>query len=248
MTVPSALSVSAADPAGGLLGADLLAFGALGVAGSGVVTAVTAGGLRSPGPAQEVPVALLRASLDAAFAASRFAAVKVGVVPSAPAARAIARALAPLRVPRVLHPGFAPASEVRLVRATALDAVVRDLFPGAALVVLGQAEASALAGFPIREENDVKAAARRVQALGPAAVLVTGGSAAGDRVVDGLLDGRTWHRFDAERLPPPSDLTAGDRLSAAVTALLATGETLPDAVARARSLGSGLPSTLYGNP
>ncbi|MBP7675823.1 MAG: bifunctional hydroxymethylpyrimidine kinase/phosphomethylpyrimidine kinase [Thermoanaerobaculia bacterium] len=248
MTASSALAASATDPSGGLLTADLLSFGAFGVAGSGLVTAVTADGLRSPGPVQEIPVALLRAGLESALSARRFTAVKIGIVPSAPAVRAIARGLAHLPAPRVLHPGFAPRSGVRLVRSAALDAFVRDLFPGAALVVLGQAEASALAGFPIREENDVKAAARRVQALGPAAVLVTGGGEAGDRIVVGLLDGRTWHRFDSNSLPAPTDLAAGDRLSAAVTALLAIGETLPDAVARARSWGSGLPSTLYGNP
>ncbi len=246
MTAPSALSISAADPIGGLLAADLLAFGALGVAGSGVVTAVTAGGLRSAGPVQEVPVALLRAGLDAAFAASQFGAVKVGVVPSAPAVRAVARALAPHPAPRVLHPGFAPSSEIQLVRSAALDAFVRDLFPGAALVVLGEAEASALAGFPIREEADVKAAARRVQALGPSAVLVLGGATPAARTFDGLLDGRTWHRFDSA--PLALSPNAGNRLSGAVTALLARGETLPDAVARARTQGSGLPSTLYGFP
>lgn len=230
MTAPLALSVSAVDPAGGLLVADLLAFGALGVAGSGLVTAVTANGLRSPGPVQEVPVALLRAGLESALSTKPFAAMKIGIVPSAPAVRAIARGLSRMSAPRVLHPGFAPRSEVRLVRSAALDAFVRDLFPGAALVVLGQEEASALAGFPIRGEADVKTAARRVQALGPAAVLVIGGAAGGDRIVDGLLDGRTWHRFDSERLPEDA---AGHRLSATVTALLATGETLPDAVARA---------------
>lgn len=238
MTVPSALSVSAADPAGGLLAADLLAFGALGVAGSGVVTAVTAGGLLSPGPSQEVPVALLRAGFDAAFAAHRFAAVKVGVVPSAPAARAIARALARLPAPRVLHPAFAPRSEVRLVRAAAVDSIVRDLFPGAALVVLGHGEASALAGFPLQEEADAKAAARRIQSLGPSAVLVMGGGGAGGRIVDGLLDGRTWHRFDSDRFPTPPVDAAEDRLSASVTALLAAGETLPDAVSRALALAA----------
>lgn len=231
MTVPSALAVSAADPTGGLLTADLLAFGALGVAGSGLVTAVTADGLNLPGPIQEVPVALVRAGLDAALSARRFTAVKIGIVPSAPAVRAIARGLARVPASRVLHPGFAPRTEVRLVRTAALHAFVRDLFPGAALVVLGQPEASALAGIPIREENDVKAAARRVQALGPAAVLVLGRAAPGDRSPDDLLDGRTWHRFDSAPLPPSLD--AGDRLSGAVTALLARGETLPDAVAQA---------------
>lgn len=233
MTAPSALSVSASDPGGGLLATDLLAFGALGVAGAGLVTAVTASGVRAPGPVQEVPVALLRAGLESALAARRFAAVKIGIVPSAPAVRAIARALACLPAPRVLHPAFAPLPEVRLFRAAALDALVRDLFPGAALVVLGQGEASALAGFPVLEEADAKAAARRVQSLGPSAVLVTCGGRTGDRITHGLLDGRTWHRFHSDRLRHPPDDAAEDRFSAAVTALLATGETLPDAVARA---------------
>lgn len=232
MNAPSALSVSASDPGGGLLAADLLAFGALGVAGSGLVTAVTASGVRAPGPVQEVPVALLRAGLESALAARRFAAVKIGIVPSAPAVRAIARALACLPAPRVLHPEFAPQPEVRLFRAAALDALVRDLFPGAALVVLGQGEASALAGFPVQEEADAKAAARRVQSLGPSAVLVTCGGRTGG-ITHGLLDGRTWHRFHSDRLRNPPDDAAEDRFSAAVTALLATGETLPDAVARA---------------
>ena len=60
MTAPLALSVSAVDPAGGLLVADLLAFGALGVAGSGLVTAVTATaaactGISSAPPWQAAP-------------------------------------------------------------------------------------------------------------------------------------------------------------------------------------------------
>lgn len=235
MAAPSALSISAADPVGGLLATDLLVFGALGVAGSGIVSAVAVHGVRKPGAVHDVPVALLRAEVEAALQDGPPGAVKIGVLTTVPAVRAVARGLAPVPAPRVVHPGFAPRSGVRLVRPAVLDAVVRDLLPGAALLVLGRGEAAALAGFAMRDESDVKAAARRIQALGPAAVLVTGGGADGPRVVDGLLDGRTWHRFDTCRLEAAVEGASGDRLSAAVTALLAGGETLPDAVARARA-------------
>lgn len=246
MARPTALSINASDPSGGLLAADLLAFDALGVGGAGIVTAATSRGLRREEPIHDVPVALLRASLAAVFEARRPGAVKVGLVPAVPAARALARALGPLGSPLVVDPGFAPASGVRLVRSAVLDALVRDLLPCAALVTLNVAEASVLAGFAIRSEADAKAAARRVQALGPAAVLVTGGCVEGPTVVDGLLDGRTWHRFEAPRLEAPPACGAGGLVSAAVTAWLTLGETLPDAVSRAlgfvrRALGAGWP-------
>jgi hydroxymethylpyrimidine/phosphomethylpyrimidine kinase len=259
MVFPCALAISATDPGGSLLAADLLAFDTLGVVGSGVVTATTAHGLRRPGPVHDVPVAAVRASLEASLQSRPPSAVKVGVLTTVPAARAVARALAGGAAPVVLDPGFAPASGVRLLRSSVLETLVHDLLPGAALVTLNLLEASALAGFAIRGEPDAKAAARRIQALGPGAVLVTGGCADGPTVVDGLLDGRTWHRFEAPRSDVPPACGAGGLLSAAVTAWLAAGETLPDAVARGltfvhRALaagwgaGSGLHTTLYGAP
>jgi hydroxymethylpyrimidine/phosphomethylpyrimidine kinase len=246
MASASALAISASDPGGGLLAADLLAFDLLGVLGSGVVTAVTAQGVRRAGPAHDLPVAMLRSSLEAALATRPPAAVKIGVLTTVPAVRTVAKALAPVPAAHVLDPGFAPRSGVRLLRSTVLDALVHDLFPSAALVTLNLPEASALAGFAIRGEADAKAAARRIQSLGPSAVLVTGGCADGPAVVDGLLDGRTWHRFESPRLDVPPACGAGNLLSAAVTAWLATGETLPDAVTRSlafvrRVLASGWP-------
>lgn len=247
MTVPSALSISAVDPGGGLLAADLLAFEALGVLGSGVVTVLTAHGIRQAGPAHDAPMAILRPSIEAVLSTRPPFSVKIGVLPTVPAVKAVARALSSLSVPVVVDPGFAPRSGVRLLRSTVVDAIVRDLLPAAAVVTLNLLEASALAGFAIRSEADAKVAARRIQALGPLAVLVTGGCAEGPTVIDGLLDGRTWHRFESPRHDIPAACGAGGLLSAATAAWLARGETLPDAVSRAitfvhRSLAAGWPA------
>jgi hydroxymethylpyrimidine/phosphomethylpyrimidine kinase len=247
MAVPSALAISATDPGGGLLAADLLAFEALGILGSGVVTALTAYGIRQPGPAHDVPMGILRPSLEGSLSTRPPSSVKVGILTTVPAVRTVARTLASVFVPLVVDPGFVPRSGVRLLRSTVVDAVVRDLLPSAALVTLNLLEASALAGFVIRSEAEVKVAARRIQALGPSAVLVTGGCAEGANVVDGLLDGRTWHRFESLRSDIPLASGAGGLLSAAVAAWLAKGETLPDAVYRAisfvhKSLAAGWPA------
>jgi hydroxymethylpyrimidine/phosphomethylpyrimidine kinase len=235
MAVPFAHAISATDPGGGLLAADLLVFEVLGVRAAGIVSAMTAHGVRQAGAAHDPPVAILRASLEAALSTRPPAAIKIGILTTVPSVRTVARALSASSAPRVVDPGFAPASGVRLLRSTVLDAIVHDLLPSAALVTLNILEASALAGFAIREEADAKAAARRIQALGPTAVLITGGCAEGPTVVDGLLDGRTWHRFESPRADIPAVCGARGLLSAAVTAYLATGETLPDAVSRAHA-------------
>lgn len=247
MSVSSALAISAADPGGGLLATDLLAFDVLGVLGSGVVTALTSHGIRQAGSSYDAPMAILRASLEAALSTRPPSSVKVGLLTTVPAVRTVAKALAPGSVPLVVDPGFVPRSGVRHLRSTVVDAVVRDLLPAAALVTLNLLEASALAGFAIRSEADAKVAARRIQALGPSAVLVTGGCAEGATVIDGLLDGRTWHRFESPRSDTPLACGAGGLLSAAVTAWLARGETLPDAVSRAiafvhHALAAGWPA------
>jgi hydroxymethylpyrimidine/phosphomethylpyrimidine kinase len=108
-------------------------------------------------------------------------------------------------------------------------------------------EASVLAGLPIRDEADAKLAARRIQAMGPRAVLITGGHAEGPVVVDGLLDGRTWLRFTAPRIETTSTHGTGCTLSSAIAAHLARGADVPEAVTlaiayvrRALALAPGL--------
>jgi hydroxymethylpyrimidine/phosphomethylpyrimidine kinase len=110
--------------------------------------------------------------------------------------------------------------------------LIHELLPLASLITPNLPEASVLAGFAIRNEADAKRAARAIQGLGPRAVLIKGGHSEGSEIVDGLLDGRTWHLYHHERLETVHLHGVGCTLSAAITAWLARGETLPEAVAR----------------
>jgi len=107
------------------------------------------------------------------------------------------------------------------------------------------AEAGALAGGEVRDVAGMRAAARALHARGPQWVLVTGGHLAGP-AVDVLFDGDTFTELEAERIGGPAGLRGlgglhgtGCVLSAAITAHLARGASVPDAVAAAKDHVTG---------
>jgi len=80
----------------------------------------------------------------------------------------------------------------------------------------------------------MREAARRILDLGPKAVLVKGGHLGGE-AVDILFDGSDWIELRAERIGTPHTHGTGCTYSAAITACLAKGMALPDAVSRAKA-------------
>jgi hydroxymethylpyrimidine/phosphomethylpyrimidine kinase len=234
MSLPIALTIAGSDPCGGAgIQADLKTFEALDVYGTSVITAVTAQNTVATMTIHELPSALVREQLRAVLADLPPRAVKIGMLASVPVIRAVAAELAMVKAPVVLDPVMLTKSGARLLRATGLEALVHALFPLTAVVTPNLPEASVLAGFPIRDEADAKLAARRIQAMGPRAVLITGGHAEGPLEVDGLLDGRTWIRFTGERIESTSTHGTGCTLTSAIAAHLARGSDLPEAVAHA---------------
>lgn len=242
MGVPVALTISASDPSGASgVQADLKAFDALGVYGTSVLSAVTAQSTRGFFAREDVPLSLLKAQLEAVLADFPPRAVKVGLLASVPALRLAARLLPPSGADLVVDPVLETRDGAPLLRPASLLALTHDLLPLAALLVVGPVGASALARRDVSTPAEAKAAAMRLVALGARAVLVTGARSEGTAPVDGLLDGKTWHRFEAPSDCPATALSAAPRgtfgkrqtLSAAVTAWLARGQTLPEAVSLA---------------
>ena len=231
MSSASALSVGSLEVGGGGgLPADLKTFESLGVTGASVVASVTVQDEVSLAAVHDVPLAAVREQLRAARQAPPPNAVKVGLVATVPVIRLLAAELPGLLAPIIVDPEMTAGGELRLGRRTSVSALVRDLLPAATIVTPNLVEASVLAGFAIQGEADAKRAARAIQQLGPQAVLIKGGQAEGREIVDGLLDGRTWMTYRHPRLCERRFHGTGATLSAALTAYLALGETLPDAV------------------
>ena len=239
-----AFSIAGSDPTGGAgLQADLQVFRALGVHGAGAITAIT---VQDTGRVKRVLPVFPTVVLDqirVVFADLTPDAVKLGMLASDDVARNVALALDALPappappVPIVVDPVLAASDGTALLERRALP-VLRELIGRAAIVTPNLGEAEALVEIDASTRAGSEAAARAlVVSLGAGAALVTGGHR--DGAPDDLLAVRhgtgvrlAW--LPGERVGAGNVHGTGCALAAAITAGLARGEALEDAVARAR--------------
>lgn len=223
--VPRALTIAGSDSGGGAgVQADLKAFAAAGVHGLSALVALTAQNTVGVTAVHEVPVAFVRAQLDAVFADIGVDAAKTGMLFSREAIEEVADFLATHPVPLVVDPVLLASSGARLLREDAVDALVGRLFPLATVVTPNLPEAQALCDNLAQDRAEL---AERLVELGARAAIVTGGH--GDTSVDHLFDGRVHIDIPVERLPVAATHGAGCTHSATVAALLARGQTLEEA-------------------
>jgi len=230
---PIALTIAGSDSGGGAgIQADLKTFHAFKVFGTSAVTAVTAQNTLGVTAIHAVPLDDVRAQIDAVVSDLRPAAVKTGMLATAELVSVVASAVREHGLERyVLDPVMVATSGDRLLEQDAVATIVRELLPLADLVTPNLHEAGILAEMSVRTTEDMREAGHRILDLGAGAVLVKGGHLEGD-VVDVLLgagEERAWMR---PRIDTPHTHGTGCTLSAAITAALALGESLPDAVAR----------------
>jgi hydroxymethylpyrimidine/phosphomethylpyrimidine kinase len=172
-------------------------------------------------------------------------AVKVGMLGTAQVTHAVARALdeLPAGIPVVVDPVMVAESGACLLDADAQSALVAEILPRARVLTPNLPEARVLAGLPaaegdmvvIGEESEARELARAVLALGPGAVVLTGGHRA--RAVDLLVDGGgALVEIPGERHPGGAAHGSGCTHSAVLAARLALGDTLLQAATVARRL------------
>jgi len=235
---PRVLSIAGSDSGGGAgIQADLKTFAALGCYGMTAITALTAQNTLGVRAIHPVPVAMLRAQIDAVVEDIGVDAVKIGMLHSAETVRAIAAAIRDHGLqPVVLDPVMMSTSGAVLIDEEAIAVLVAELFPLAALITPNLDEAALLVGQPLDGEPAMLEAARRLRQMGAPAVLLKGGHLAGDTVSDLLLaadDEPVWLR--APRIRSGNTHGTGCTLSSAIAAGLATGASLSEAVASAHA-------------
>lgn len=231
-----ALTIAGSDSGGGAgIQADLKTFQRFGVFGTSAITAITAQNTRGVAAWEAVSGSLVRAQIDSVAEDLRPAAVKSGMLASAEIALSVAGAIRDHSLANyVLDPVMVATSGDVLLEPDAIDVVRRGLVPQALLVTPNVHEAAILVGEAIDDEEAmIRAAESIVRDMGAQAVLIKGGHLeSGDRVVDILYDGNV-RAFRTRRLATTSTHGTGCTLSAAITAQLATGESLHAAVRRA---------------
>ncbi len=238
----TALTIAGSDSGGGAgIQADLKTFSALGVYGTSVITALTAQNTRAVTGILAVDPAFVAAQIDAVFDDIRIDAVKIGMLGGPEVIAAVAERLRRWR-PRwiVLDPVMVAKSGDRLLAEAAVAALRDELLPLASLLTPNLPEAGDLLGEPpVIERRRMPAVAARLQHLGPPNVLLKGGHLAGDESPDILLHGGEVLWQPGERVSTTNTHGTGCTLSAAITAFLARGRPLPEAVASAKHYLTG---------
>jgi hydroxymethylpyrimidine/phosphomethylpyrimidine kinase len=246
--IPTALSIAGLDPSGGAgLAADLRSFGAAGVWGAAVCAALTVQSTRGVRAVRAVPAALVLDQAREVLADARVRAVKTGALGSAANVRAVLVLLAERPgLPSVVDPVMIPSRRADLVSPTLHGGAVRPLralAAAATLVTPNLAEAAALLGELVSDDDAPEAAAALV-AAGAQAALVKGGHGHGPEAVDWLaLRGGRLVRLARPRRAIPAVHGAGCTLASLIAGRLAArlrrgaarAEDLVDAVRWARA-------------
>jgi hydroxymethylpyrimidine kinase / phosphomethylpyrimidine kinase / thiamine-phosphate diphosphorylase len=230
------LIIAGSDPgAGAGLQQDLKVTTLLGAYGLTVVTALTVQNSQGVRAVHPVAPEVVAAQLDAVLADFPVAAVKVGMLATPELVRTVAERLKGLEAPLVLDPVLAAGGGFPLLAADGINVLKEELFPLAHLLTPNAPEAARLAGLEVRTAQDLEAAARRLQAMGPRWVLAKGGHLPGEPV-DVLYDGNNVYLLPGVRLDAPNHHGSGCLLASACAAGLAQGLSVPETVNRARAL------------
>jgi hydroxymethylpyrimidine/phosphomethylpyrimidine kinase len=232
-----ALTIAGSDSGGGAgIQADLKTFATLGVHGTSAITCLTAQNPKGVYGIQACSAEIVRRQIEAVFAELRPAAVKTGMLYSAPIIRMVAESLRRLRgVPLVVDPVMVSTSGARLLKPAAVKTLCAQLLPLAAVITPNLDEAEILVGAKLRSVPDLRAAARELHQRFGCAALVKGGHLKGLReAVDIFYDGRQELLLSAPFVRGVSTHGTGCTYSAAIAGYLARGNSLPKAVERAK--------------
>jgi hydroxymethylpyrimidine/phosphomethylpyrimidine kinase len=241
-----ALTIAGSDSSGGAgIQADLKTFSALQVYGASVITALTAQNTVRVEAVHAVPPDFVLAQMRAVARDLEVGAIKIGMLATSAVIEAVAEGLKDFAgVPVILDPVMVAASGDALLEDDAVDMLRSLLIPLATLITPNLAEAANLLGeAEAKNEIEMEAQARRLIEIGAKAVLVKGGHAGGEAVVDIYLDGEGPMRLEAKRVVTRNTHGTGCTLSAAIAAELAKGASLKGAVHTAKTYVTAAIST-----
>ena len=229
-----ALTIAGSDSGGAAgLQADLKTFHQFGVFGTSAVTAVTAQNTLGVSAWQALPVSLVAQQIDAVAIDLRPSAIKTGMLGSAAIVETVAERIGHHRLTTyVLDPVMVATSGDRLLDRDAERLIAQQLAPLALLVTPNLNEAEILVGHDVRTPEQMERAGRAIVAMGARAALVKGGHLENTAtLVDVLVQPNGVRRFTQTRIDTTSTHGTGCTLSAAITAGLALGRPLEQAVA-----------------
>ena len=239
-TPPVVLTIAGFDPSSGAgITADIKTIAAHGCYGVACITAMTVQSTQGVSRVEALPARLIGDTLRELNRDLEIAAIKIGMLGSAEVVAAVADFLSSSKLGNVvLDPILRSSSGARLLEPKGEKLLLERLLPLVAVITPNLEETAALSGLPVRNVEEMKAAALRLHQMGAANVVVTGGHL--DKAIDLLSfthpnGGIETQVYKAERLRSRSTHGTGCAFASAVACHLAQGRHLPEAVLLAKA-------------
>ena len=240
-TVPVALTVAGSDcSAGAGIQADLKTFTALGVYGLTAVTCIVAEVPGKVSRIEPVTARMVREQIEVLLKNFRVGAIKTGLLCSAEIVCAVAQAIqdgekkTARSIPFVVDPVMIATSGDNLLEPEAVEAYKNKLFPLATLITPNLDEAALLLETTIIDRKQMESAARTLAKKYRASILLKGGHLRGDNAIDLLFHHGKLTEFSAPFVRGVETHGTGCTYSAAITAGVASGFSLEQAIKRAK--------------
>jgi len=229
----SALTIAGSDSGGGAgVQADLKTFLACRVHGMSAITAVTVQNSLGVSGFYELPPEAVAEQIESVVTDIGVGATKTGMLVIEKQGNVFGFSLDRLAIaPFVVDPVAASQHGDPLLRSDAFQTLRDLIIPRATLITPNLGETRLLTGIEVRTRAEMDDAARALHELGPQWVLVKGGHLPSGDAVDLLYDGTEFTEFAAPRRATDHTHGSGDTLAAAITASLARGGSVADAVA-----------------
>jgi len=231
------LSIAGSDSGGGAgIQGDLKTISALGCFGTTAITAVTVQNTMGVTAIYQIPADIVSAQVEAVIEDMKPSAIKIGMVYSAELGRSLVSILKRYpTIPVVCDPVMVATSGDRLMREDTISVLKEQLFPLAQLVTPNLDEAGILADMDIRNVKDMKLAAEKILLFGSDAVLIKGGHLKGEDLFDVYLNKNGDHHvFHSKAIKTNNTHGTGCSLSSAIASYWAVGETMIDAISKAK--------------
>lgn len=230
------LTIAGSDSCGGAgIQADVKAMSANGTYAASVITSITAQNTLGVTATYDLPESIVEAQIDAVFDDFEIAAVKTGMLSSASLTDLVSRKLQQYGASCVVvDPVMVSKSGQALLHPDAVESLKRRLIPLAYVVTPNVREAERLTDLTIRSLADARRAAKALHGLGCRHVLIKGGHLSERPATDLLYDGRFFRVYRGEWIDTPHTHGTGCTYAAALSAHLALGTPLPDAVDAAK--------------
>ncbi|MDI6917936.1 MAG: bifunctional hydroxymethylpyrimidine kinase/phosphomethylpyrimidine kinase [Thermoplasmatales archaeon] len=238
------LTIAGSDSSGGAgVQADMKTFMVLGVHGCCVVTCVTAQSSETVKTIYPLPLNVIEEQIDIVVKDLKIRVVKTGMLYDAGIVKLVAKKIREHKLKAVVDPVMISTTGKKLTEKGYIDSLKKYLIPASVIVMPNIYEAGVIAGFKVKNIDDMKKACRAIHKMGCRFVLVKGGHLR-KNCVDVLYDGKKFLFYSGKKMDKKAH-GSGCTHSSLVAGLVAKGYSVENAVGLAKEMISRMIESGY---